>query len=337
MESTIEDDNVRLSYLIQYCTGKAKEAIENCVTLPGAEGYKAARDILIRNFGQRHVIIRSLVNKVVKGPQLKSSDEEKLSQLALDMRICQLNSSEMRYEADINSMDTLTTEQQSHALKRLDLLKRRLEKDVDLKRKYKETVREYISLEHAQKIPDGQVGSPVWYLPHHPVVHPQKPDKGRVVFDCAARFRNTSLNDQLLQGPDLTNSLVGVLLRFRQEQIGISADIETMFHQVRVSPQDTHALSFLWWPGSDFSKKPEDHQMLVHLFGARSSPGCSSFSLKKTAEDNRKYFNAETTDTVNRNFYIDDCLKSVASTDEAVQLVDQLPALLRRGGFRLTK
>ena len=108
MESTIEDDNVRLSYLIQHCTGKAKEAIENCVILPGAEGYKAARDILKRNFGQRHVIIRSLVDKVVKGPQLKSSDGEKLSQLARDMRICLLNSSEMRYEADINSMDTLT-------------------------------------------------------------------------------------------------------------------------------------------------------------------------------------------------------------------------------------
>ena len=126
------------------------------------------------------------------------------------------------------------------AVKRLDLLKRRLEKDVDLKRKYKETVEEYISLGHAQRIPDGQVGSPVWYLPHHPVVHPQKPDRVRVVFDCAAKFRNTSLNDQLLQGPDLTNSLVGVLLRFRQEQIGISADIEKMFHQVRVSPQPLH-------------------------------------------------------------------------------------------------
>ena len=108
MESTIEDDNLRLSYLIQYCTGKAKEAIENCVILPGAEGYKAARDILKRNFAQRHVITRSLVHQVVKGPQLKSSDEEKLSQLARDLRICQLNSSEMRYEADINSMDTLT-------------------------------------------------------------------------------------------------------------------------------------------------------------------------------------------------------------------------------------
>ena len=108
MESTIEGENVRLSYLIQYCTGKAKEAIKNCVILPGAEGYKAARDILKKNFGQKHVIIRSLVDKVVKGPQLKTSDGEKLSQLAGDMRICQLNSSEMRYEADINSMDGLT-------------------------------------------------------------------------------------------------------------------------------------------------------------------------------------------------------------------------------------
>ena len=76
--------------------------------MPGFEGYKAARDILKRNFGQRHVIIRSLIDKVVKGPQLKSSDGEKLSQLARDMRICQLNSSELRYQADINSIDTLT-------------------------------------------------------------------------------------------------------------------------------------------------------------------------------------------------------------------------------------
>ena len=59
--------------------------------------------------------------------------------------------------------------------------------------------------------------------------------------------------------------------------------------------------------------------------------------MKKTAEDNRKYFDAEIIDTVNRNVYVDDCLKSVASTDEAVHLVHQLPALLRRGGLCLTK
>ena len=53
-----------------------------------------------------------------------------------------------------------------------------------------------------------------------------------------------------------------------------------MFHQERVSPQDTHALSFLWWPGGDFSKKPEDHEMFLNLFGARSSPSCSSLSAE---------------------------------------------------------
>ena len=51
----------------------------------------------------------------------------------------------------------------------------------------------------------------VWYLPHHSVVHPRKPEKVRVVFDCAARYCGTSLNDRVLRGPDLTNKLVGVL------------------------------------------------------------------------------------------------------------------------------
>ena len=68
-----------------------------------------------------------------------------------------------------------------------------------------------------------------------------KPGKVRVVFDCAARFGDTSLNDQLLQGPDLTNNLTGVLLRFRQKSVALMADVEQMFHQVRVAPDDCHA------------------------------------------------------------------------------------------------
>ena len=116
-----------------------------------------------------------------------------------------------------------------------------------------------------------------------------KPDKVKVVFDCTVRFQNTSLKDQELQGPDLTNSIVGVPLPFRQERIGISTDIEKMFHQVNVSPQDMHAFSLLCWPGGNFSKETEDHQMLVHFFGAKSSPSCTSFPSKKTGGDNRKY------------------------------------------------
>ena len=39
--------------------------------------------------------------------------------------------------------------------------------------------------------------------------------KFHVVFDCAARFKNVNLNDYLLHGPKMGNSLSGVLSRFR--------------------------------------------------------------------------------------------------------------------------
>lgn len=167
--------------------------------------------------------------------------------------------------------------------------------------------------------------------------HPLKPDKVRVVFDCSAKHRNTSLNDQLLQGPDLTNSLVGVLTRFREEPVALMADIEAMFHQVRVAPSDCDAVRYLWWPDGNLDNPPEEYEMRVHLFGGVSSPSCANFALKKTAKDNEADFEPQVVETVERNFYVDDCLKSVSEEDEAVKLAKQLRELLARGGFKLTK
>ena len=79
----------------------------------------------------------------------------------------------------------------------------------------------------------------IWFLDHHPVFHPRKPGKVHVVFDCLAKYREVSNNDQLLQGSDLTNNLVFVLIRFRQEQIAIMADIKSVFYQVRVRLEDS--------------------------------------------------------------------------------------------------
>ena len=75
-----------------------------------------------------------------------------------------------------------------------------------------------------------------------------------------------------------------------------------MFYQVRVAATDTNALRFLWWPESDLSKEPEEFKMLVHLFGATSSPCCANFALRKTADDNKEDFDKIITDTVKRNF-----------------------------------
>lgn len=126
------------------------------------------------------------------------------------------------------------------------------------------------------------------------------------MFDCSAKYRDKSLNDQLLQRLDLTNCLVGVLTRFQQDPVAFMSDVEAMFHQVRVSPEDRSALRFLWWPDGNM-----DPMMSVHLFGAEFFPSCANFALKKTAAANRDQFSHEAIKTVERNFYVDDCLKSV--------------------------
>ena len=147
----------------------------------------------------------------------------------------------------------------------------------------------------------------------------------------------TSLNDQLMQGPDLNNNLVGVLMRFRQEKFAIIADIESIFHQARVDPRDRDALRFLWWPSGELHSTPAEYKMAVHVFGATSSPSCACFYLLRTAEDNKDTFPNEIVNTVKTNFYLDDCLKSVRTRHDARLLVKMLTELLSRGGFSLTK
>jgi len=86
----------------------------------------------------------------------------------------------------------------------------------------------------------------LWYLPHHPVFQPPK-DKVLVVFDCFARYSGSSLYDHILKDPDLMNNLTVVLIQFREEVIATMGDLEAMFHQVRVTPDDCDVLRFVWW------------------------------------------------------------------------------------------
>ena len=159
-------------------------------------------------------------------------------------------------------------------------LKRRRQHDMSLLKKYRKFMDDILCKDYARKVSNQGLGpmKTQWYLPHHPVFHPQKPDKVRVVFDCSAKHRDTSLNDQLLQGPDLTNTLVGVLTRFREELVAFMSDIEAMFYQVSVPLADCDALRFLWWPQGNLSEEPEEYEMRVHLFGGASSSNCANFA-----------------------------------------------------------
>ena len=106
-------------------------------------------------------------------------------------------------------------------------LEKRLSKDPELRERYADTIREYIRKGYVvtvephdpRKRSDGE-----WYLPHHPVVNPNKPGKVRRVLNGASKFHGLSLNKSLLVGPDLLQNLIFVLLRFRQHKYAVSAD-----------------------------------------------------------------------------------------------------------------
>ena len=225
------------------------------------------------------------------------------------------------------------------AKKRLLQLLKRLRAQPDIFKLYSENIKQYVTKGYAKRMSyaDARVsGDRSWYLPHHPVFNVNKPGKLRVVFDAASRYKGKSLNDVLHTGPDLVNKLIGVLLRFRNFPFTLVADIEGMFHQVKVSDQDRDSLRFLWVNSEDDSSIVT-YQMLVHIFGATDSPCCAAYALRRTAEDNKDEFSIETYNTVIKNFYVDDLLKSFKTEKDLLQIAPELIQMLAKGGFHLAK
>ena len=155
------------------------------------------------------------------------------------------------------------------------------------------------------------------------------------MFDSAARFKGTSLNEQILQGPDNANNLVGILTRFRRYSIALVGDIRAMFYSVKLDFRDQSALRFLWWKDDDISKSPKVYQLTVRCFGLTSSPSVAEFALRHTADENRADSTPDAIQAVKRNIYVDDLLKSVPNSQSAVALAHDVISLLEGGGLSL--
>ena len=238
--------------------------------------------------------------------------------------------------------DTHLPQNISMATRRFIPLLRKLRANPEFNEKSQAVIKGYFEAKppQARKMTSAEankVSPKTWMLPIHPVTNPNKPGKVRLTNDAAAEYGGVSLNKSLLTGPDLLNSLVGVLMRFRVDEVAIAADIEAMFHQVRVSSEDADSLRFLWKEDITSDDPPDVCQMLVHIFGAKSSPTCANYAVQRTARDNREHFDALVLYAALRSFYVDDLLKSVGSEETAIALARQLTEMLKRGGFRLCK
>ena len=235
--------------------------------------------------------------------------------------------------------DQIMPNNKNLALKQLNHLKRKLMRNSDLKQKYSIQIQTMLDKNYAELVHDNfQITSKkVWYIPHHSVITPHKPDKLRVVFDCSAEYKGISLNKSLMQGPHLMNDLVAILSRFRKEKIALAADIESMYYQVQVSPRDHDSLRFLWWPDGNLESQPVVHRMKVHLFGATSSPCCASFALRQAAIDFGAQFEPYISSAIEEHFYVDDFLISVPNVEIGLKLRKDIKHLLSKASFNLTK
>lgn len=219
------------------------------------------------------------------------------------------------------------------AMIRLRWQRKKMEKDDDYRKEYVSFMEGLIDQGHAERA--WETGdSESWFLPHHGVRHPTK-RKLRVVLDASARCESTCLNDQLIEGPNLTNGLLGVFHRFRRYAVAMSGDIEKMFYQIMVPAAERHLLKFLWWPGGDLAAPVGEYRMCVHPFGAVSSPEVANYILKRVGRADGLKDNVSK--TITQDFYVDDVLTSVETVEEARALCHDLKEACRRGGFNLTK
>ena len=134
--------------------------------------------------------------------------------------------------------------------KRFTYLQRKMSRNHQFRNDCKRFMKELMSKGYATESTAATENGKCWYLSHHGVYNQNKPGKIHVVFDLSAEFQGTLINKSLLPGPDLANQIVGALLRFREELVAVTCDIEAMYHQVKIPVKQRNFLRVLWWKNS---------------------------------------------------------------------------------------
>lgn len=156
----------------------------------------------------------------------------------------------------------------STAEKRLKSVEKRLRNDEEYARRYRERIKHLFDNNYAREVEPEETANRIWVLPHFGVDNPRK-KKLRLVFDAASSAHGKSLNDYMLQGPDLLGSLYGIMLRFREYRIGITSDIRDMYLRIKIRHEDQNALRFLW--RDDETQPIKQYAMTSLIFGGNCS------------------------------------------------------------------
>ncbi|XP_018338850.1 PREDICTED: uncharacterized protein LOC108746527 [Trachymyrmex septentrionalis] len=203
--------------------------------------------------------------------------------------------------------------------------------------KYKAFMTEYRDLGHMMLAPphSSKIGTTV-YLPHHPVFKQHDPSsKIRIVFNASHRSSDGStLNDHLLCGPKLQSDLPAIILRWRQHRYIYTADIEKMFRQILVHPDDRDYQRILW---RDSPSEPiAEYQLATVTYGTACAPYLALRVLRQLAHDERAHY-PRIAGIIEEDTYIDDIFFGADDIQTLREMRTELVTLMSKGGFTLKK
>ena len=135
----------------------------------------------------------------------------------------------------------------------------------------------------------------------------------------------------LLSGPDILSNLLAVICRFRERKYPINTDIESMYMQFCVRPEDRKLPRFIWG-----TTQPDFYECTCFVFGAQCSETCPNFDLQRCGDDNKNCY-PYIKELMGSNFYMGDFYESTNTVQEALQLSTDLRKVLATGSFNLTE
>ena len=149
----------------------------------------------------------------IEPDNFKQSLEDRRFMKTLQCGIRRTDNGHFKMPLPFRSNNPMIPDNMAVDIRRLLLLKNRLKRDKQYHTDYTDFMNDIISHGYAEEVPQKSdpPGGKVSDIPHYGVYHPKKPNKSCVVCNCSSKFNGVSLNDLLLQGPDLITGLVGVL------------------------------------------------------------------------------------------------------------------------------
>ena len=165
-----------------------------------------------------------------------------------------------------------------------------------------------------------------YYLPTFMVIRTDKPTTAyRLVVDGSRKFRGICLNDRLLPGPSMINHVFDVLCKMRMGRHAFTCDVQTMYLNVKVKPEDRKYLGMFFRESSNDPLKIV--QLLSHPFGLTSSPYVAMGVVQHHATL-RKQMYPLAKQAVDHSVIVDDFIVAGDNIAQLASTLEELEALL---------